>query len=104
LLENSEGLEEPALRARNKEQALGFLNGKLSDISWWKSKCEQREESVREARQAAASLPSVEVLEKIQRYEIKLERQMFRSMAQLERLQRMRQGEAVPPPVCVAVA
>jgi len=30
--------------------------------------------------------------------------QMFRAMAQLERLQRMRRGEAVPAPVSVAVA
>jgi type II secretory pathway component PulJ len=46
--------------------------------------------------EAAAVLPSVQVLEKIQRYETKLERQMFRAMAQLERLQRMRRGEALP--------
>lgn len=50
------------------------------------------------------ALPSVEVLDKILRYETKLERQQFRAMAQLERLQRMRKGEAVPPPMAVAVS
>ena len=54
--------------------------------------------------QAAALLPSLEVLDKILRYETKLERQMFRAMAQLERLQRMRRGEAVPAPLTVEVS
>jgi hypothetical protein len=52
----------------------------------------------------AAVLPSVAVLEKIQRYETKLERQMFRAMAQLERLQRMRLGESLPAPLTVEVS
>jgi hypothetical protein len=45
----------------------------------------------------------MEVLEKIMRYETKLERQMYRAMAQLERLQRMRNGEVLPAPMSVAV-
>ena len=49
-------------------------------------------------------LPSMEVLEKILRYETKLERQMYRAMAQLERLKRMRRGEAVPAPLAVEVS
>ena len=49
----------------------------------------------------AADTPDQEVLDKILRYETKLERQMYRAMAQLERLQRMRQGEAVPAPLSV---
>jgi len=49
-------------------------------------------------------LPSADVLDKILRYETKLERQMFRAMAQLERLQRIRQGEAVPAPLAVEVS
>lgn len=49
-------------------------------------------------------IPSDKVLDKILRYETKLERQIFCAMAQLERLQRMRQGEAVPAPVAVKVS
>jgi len=45
----------------------------------------------------------MEVLEKILRYETKLERQMFRAMAQLEWLQRIRKGEAVPAPLAPAL-
>ena len=54
-----------------------------------------------EAHQAAAVLPSSGVLEKILRYETKLERQLYQAINQLERLQRMRLGEPVPPPVNV---
>ena len=57
-----------------------------------------------EARRAAAVLPSGEVLDKILRYETKLERQMYRAMAQLERVQRLRRGEAIPAPLSVEVS
>ena len=63
-----------------------------------------REEAEEEARQAAAVLPSPEVLDKILRYETKLDRQIYRAMSQLERLQRIRRGEAVPPPISMEVA
>lgn len=49
-------------------------------------------------------LPSAEGLEKILRYETKLERQIFRAVAQLERVQRMRRGEAIPAPLSVEVS
>jgi hypothetical protein len=49
-------------------------------------------------------LPSPEVLEKIMRYETMLERQKYRAMNQLERLQRRRRGEAVPPPLTLEVS
>ena len=62
------------------------------------------EEAEEDARQAAAVLPSEAVLDKILRYETKLERQMYRAMAQLERVQRMRRGEAIPAPLAVEVS
>ncbi|MEQ1852511.1 MAG: hypothetical protein ABMA01_13085, partial [Chthoniobacteraceae bacterium] len=65
---------------------------------------EDEEEHEEHARQAAAVLPAAETLEKIARYETKLERQMYRAMAQLERVQRMRKGEAIPAPLSVEVS
>jgi hypothetical protein len=104
LQQNPEGLESLALRAKQKEQALAYIDEKLRFISWHKPECEEREEQEEEARQAAAVLPSLEVLDKIMRYETKLERQQFRAMNQLERVQRLRQGEAVPPPLTLEVS
>ena len=76
----------------------------MADLRWLQNRCAKREAAEEEARQAAAVLPSPEVLDKILRYETKLERQMYRAMSQLERLQRMRQGEAVPPPMTLEVS
>jgi len=83
-------LETLILRAKQKEQALAYLDRELRHISWARSKCEEPARKAEEARQTAAVLPSLEVLEKIQRYETKLERQMYRAITQGERLQRMR--------------
>jgi hypothetical protein len=73
-----------------------FLAGQMVD-------CDERETKVEQARQAAVVLPSIEVLDKIMRYETKLERQMYRAMNQLERLQRRRLGEVVPPPLSMVL-
>jgi hypothetical protein len=104
LQQNPEGLEAPALRAKQKEQVLGYLDRKLSFIAWEKSECEEHETKEEEARQAAAVLPSPEVLDKIIRYATMLERQWYRAMNQLERVQRRRQGETVPPPLTLEVS
>jgi len=46
-----------------------------------------------------ATMPSSDTPDKILRYETTLERQLYRAMHQLERLQRMRKGENVPAPL-----
>jgi len=89
---------------KQHNQALAYIDRELRFISWVKSGCQEREKVEEEARQAAAVLPSMEVLEKFLRYETKLERMLFRAMTQLERLQRMRRGEAVPAPLSVDVS
>jgi len=45
------------------------------------------------------SLPPADVTDKLLRYEAHLDKQLYRAMDQLERLQRQRRGEAVPPPL-----
>jgi hypothetical protein len=101
---NPEGLEPAALRTRQKEQALAWLDRRIRSISWCRSACEERERMEEEARQASAALPSLAVLDKIMRYETKLERHQYRAMFQLERMQRMRSGEMVPPPLTMEVS
>jgi hypothetical protein len=39
----------------------------------------------------------------VSRYETTIERQMYRAMQELERIQRARRGEPVPPPLKVEV-
>ena len=48
-------------------------------------------------------LPSAEVLDKILKYETALDRQLYRAMNQLERLQRRREGDKVSAPLMMDV-
>ena len=102
--QNPDGLEALALHAKNKQQVLDYVDRELRLLSLRNSECHEHEEKEEAARQAAAVLPSLAVLDKIMRYETKLERQLYRAMSQLERLQRMRQGENVPPPLTMEVS
>ena len=104
LAQNSNGADETTRREENKKQALSHIDRELMMLSWHKSNCEKHEAAEEEARQATAVLPAPEVLDKILRYEAQLHRQMYRAMSQLERLQRMRHGEAVPPPMTMEVS
>jgi hypothetical protein len=58
--------------------------------------CEKLEEHA-EAR--SFSLPPVDAIDKLIRYESHLDRQLYRAVDQLERVQRQRRGEKVPPPL-----
>ena len=89
------------LRTDQKQGVLGFLERKLECLKRARQRRDEEDYYLEEAGRAAAVLPSAQVLEKISRYETKLERQLHRAMAQLERLQRMRRGEDVPAPVSV---
>jgi hypothetical protein len=104
LSQNSKGTDAAARREENKAQALEYIDRELQSLDWNKHDCEQREAAEEEARQAAAVLPSSEVLDKIIRYDTMLARRQYRAMNQLERVQRMRLGEAVPPPLTMEVS
>jgi hypothetical protein len=97
-LKNPDGLEEFALRAKHQQMVGEFLDGELRFLAGQMVVCAEREESLETARQAAAVLPSIEVLDKIMRYGTMLQRELSRDMILLERLQRRRLGEEVPPP------
>jgi hypothetical protein len=51
----------------------------------------------------SASLPDPAAVDRLLRYETSIQRGLDRSLTQLERLQRQRKGELVPPPVKVQV-
>jgi hypothetical protein len=95
---------EAAAQERQKAETLHFLDREISAVQFALSLCVDEEDSEEDAPQAAAVLPSAETLDKILRYETKLERQMYQAMAQLERVQRLRRGEAIPAPLSVEVS
>ena len=51
----------------------------------------------------SASLPEPAAVDRLLRYETTIQRDLDRSLAQLESLQRRRKGETVPPPVRVQI-
>jgi hypothetical protein len=104
LATNPEKLEPEALRTRHKEEVLKYLDRQIRDIGFQIDRLEEREDAEERARQSAAALPSPEVLDKIMRYVTMLERQLYRAMNQLERWQRRRQGENIPPPLTMEVS
>ena len=54
-----------------------------------------------ESVRSCFNLPESAVVDKLIRYETTIERQLYRAMHQLERIQRRKAGEAVPSPVSV---
>jgi hypothetical protein len=104
LPDQSENTGSPdAAHKNNKDEILAYLDAKLDCIRQLVAIFGERDHKTEEASQAAQNLPETETLDKIIRYEASLTRQLFHSMNQLERLQRQRLGENVPPPVAVDV-
>ncbi|HXI85540.1 MAG TPA: hypothetical protein VNL17_15775 [Verrucomicrobiae bacterium] len=100
---DADGLSGEELKDIHQRGVLMFIDEKLGEYAKLSEQREEREDKDEWARQAADVLPSAKVLDKILRYEGALERQMYRALLQLERLQRRREGENVPPPVTMEV-
>ena len=77
------------------------IDNRLERISVLKRYATERESLGADAEARSFSLPPAEVTDKLLRYEAHLDRQLYRAMDQLERLQRLRRGESVPPPLNV---
>jgi hypothetical protein len=101
---NADGLSPEELKDNHRRAVLQYIERKLAEYEELSSRSEDREDKEETARQLANVLPSAPVLDKILRYENALERQLYRAMNQLERLQRRREGEDVPPPVTMQLS
>jgi hypothetical protein len=78
---------------------LEMLEEEKRKLGYLKNIIVENEGLTLEAQLTSLTLPSREAVEKILRYETAIERQLYRAMTQLERLQRQRQDEPVPPPI-----
>lgn len=86
-----------------KKEMLEAIEHKCGYYGSMSRSFEQSNLEVTEMNQLSLNVPSAEVSQKTLRYEAALERQLNRAMDQLERLQRRRSGDIVPPPVNVNV-
>ena len=78
---------------------VALIDDRLERLSHFEGLAAEREELALDAEPRRCSLPPADATDKLLRYEAHLDRQLYRAMDQLERLQRQRGGEAVPPPL-----
>jgi hypothetical protein len=97
-------LDDLRFQEADKEHILDYLDQELKNLRERFLQLTERESLEEQSRQEAAVLPSAQTLDKILRYETALDRQLFRAMTELERLQRRRLGENVPPPLTMEVS
>ena len=88
----------------NREAALKCIDQEIGRLQAIREIYQNKETLELEALKASLALPPREVLDKILRYETTISRQLYKAMAELERFQRMRMGEPVPPPINVEVS
>ncbi len=78
---------------------VALINYQLERISVFEEYALEHENIAVDAEARSFSLPPADATDKLLRYEAHLDRQLYRAMDQLERLQRQRRGENVPPPL-----
>jgi hypothetical protein len=84
-----------------KAAILKLLSMKREYLVTIKEGIEEKEHLELAVRTASLSLADAPSTDKILRYETTIERQLYRALNQLERLQRQRLGDAVPPPISI---
>jgi len=84
---------------KNRANLVVCIDGCLERISALDGYVTEREDLALDAEARSFSLPPADATDKLLRYETHLDRQLYRAMDQLERLQRQRRGENVPPPL-----
>ena len=87
-----------------KGMILKLIDDEKEKMEALKKSIEEKEELETEAKMCSLALPAKEAMDKILRYETTIERQLYRAMNQLERLQRQRKGETLPPPITVELS
>jgi hypothetical protein len=78
---------------------VALIDSRLAKLEAFEEYAQEREKLKRDAEVRSFSLPPADATDKLLRYEAHLDRQLYRAMDQLERVQRQRSGESVPPPL-----
>jgi hypothetical protein len=98
--ERSDGENRPPIEA-SKEKMLQVLEEEIQRIHTLVEKLEAHQAQAMELKKLSGTIPWEPGMERILRYEASLERAFDRALVQLERLQRMRLGQPVAPPIKV---
>jgi len=82
-----------------KQIILDILDRKIADLNWLNDDLRERASREKDSEYQRVSIPEDVAMDRILRYERHAERQLYRAMDQLERLQRKRRGEFLPLPL-----
>ena len=93
--------DRPSKTETTNADVIPILENRLERLGRFKEYVFEREKLAVEAEARSFSLPSVDATDKLLRYEAHFDRQLYRAMDELERLQRRRKGENIPPPLNV---
>jgi hypothetical protein len=77
------------------------IDGVLSWMKQFKKIISAKEKSEQENTISGLALPDKEVLDKLHRYETSIERQFYRALHELQRIQSARKGEKPPAPIAI---
>ena len=88
---------------QDKETILKVLDAVRARLSELLEQLSPTNRIIIDATQASLYLPSEKVAGLIHRYETSASRQLYKAMDELERLQRLRLGDNVPPPISIRV-
>jgi hypothetical protein len=100
--EEHTGLPEPSAaqnRIAQRDLAISVLDERLEVLKLLDQSAMNNRSLELDAEVRSLALPDEGAASKVLRYETHLDRQLYRAMDQLERLQRRRRGENVPPPL-----
>lgn len=96
--------DDAAKKEEKRKKILAFIDAELKYYRRMCGEAMEQERIVGIHNHRANILPPADSLDKILRYSAAAERQYYRAMNQLERLQRMRRGEQLPPPMQLEVS
>lgn len=87
-----------------KKLMLALIDREAKILNQRKQATERNEALAAEHNLEALNLPSDQASNTVLRYAASIDRQLYRALNQLERIQRQRRGEPVPPPVSLSVS
>ena len=102
--QNGGGHKGSSIPEDSRKRALSLVDSKLRQLRGLRKKQKAGERIRRENEKLRQRIPDNPSAERLLRYETTLERIFDRTLTQLERIQRMRKGQMVPPPLKVDVS
>lgn len=96
------GMKDPVSKTETSNaDVIAIIENRLESLGTFKEYVFEREKLAVDAEARSFSLPSADATDRLLRCEAHFDRQLYRAMDELERLQRRRKGENRPPPLNV---